>query len=75
MNSEKKVSNLPVVLCKELANVSSVLGVVTQEAFDREAVVLIDVDYLKIIDSNTTKGMMHSVLSVIIFSVLSEHLH
>ena len=46
----KKISNLPLSLCEENANVISVTKM------GGEAAVLLDVDHLKLIDSGTSTG-------------------
>ena len=52
----EKISNLPLSISEDSANVTSVLSQVSTEVFKGEAIILLDVDYLKLLDSNTTKG-------------------
>ena len=52
----KKVSNLPLQLTDDTANVQQVSEMVAEDAFSGETAVLVDVDYLRIPDTANTKG-------------------
>ena len=45
----KKVSNLPICLNDESANIETVSSLVCEEAFHGEPIVLLDLDYLKLL--------------------------
>lgn len=61
----KKISNLPLCLNDESANISSVSILVSVEAFDGDPVVLLDLDYLKLLDSSASKGdLIRSIVVV-----------
>ena len=48
---------------------SSVSDIVSEDAFNGEATVLLDVDHLKTLDSNATKGDTCRPIAIIIISV------
>ena len=55
----KKVSNLPLQLTNDTANVQQVSEMVAEDAFGGEGgetAILVDVDYLRIPDTANTKG-------------------
>ncbi|XP_064404016.1 uncharacterized protein LOC135349419 [Halichondria panicea] len=52
----KKVSNVPIDLSEEIASVPNVSKMVSDELFNGEECVLMDIDYLKIPNTSTTRG-------------------
>jgi hypothetical protein len=52
----EKVSNLPVRLTESKANLNDVCKIVSDEGFEGKEVVLLDVDFLKILDTKAAKG-------------------
>lgn len=60
----KKVSNLPVVLTDATTNVMCVAQMVADDYFNGEDAVLLDIDYLKIPDTPSTKGEESASLSL-----------
>jgi len=52
----KKVSNLPLTINESTANVKSVAGMVAADAFNGEAAVILDNEYLQIPDTANTMG-------------------
>ncbi|XP_019860855.1 PREDICTED: uncharacterized protein LOC109589173 [Amphimedon queenslandica] len=54
----EKVGNFPVRLNEERANIAHVKQVVSQESFKGEEVVIVDVDFLKIPDTSSTRGSL-----------------
>ena len=57
--SWKKVSNLPVVVSEASANVKRVAEIVGEDVFNGDETVLLDIDYLKIPDTPSTRGNHH----------------
>jgi len=52
------VSNLPPTLTDATATVSNVADTVSDEAFEGNSVLLLDADYLKVMDTVSTRGHM-----------------
>ena len=52
----KKVSNLPIELNDSTATVPRVTQMVADAAFGGEDAILLNIDYLKILDTLTTRG-------------------
>ena len=54
----EKISNLPVRLTEDTANVPDISAVVSRDAFDGKEIVLLDFDFLHILDISSTRGML-----------------
>ena len=54
----EKVSNLPLTLTEATATVSNVADTVSDEAFEGNSVLLLDADYLKMMDTANTRGIL-----------------
>ena len=52
----KKISNLPIEVSEEVANIKGVSGIVAKDAFGGEPVILLDNDFLRIPDTPNTTG-------------------
>lgn len=61
----KKVSNVPIDLSEEIASVPNVSKMVSDELFNGEECVLMDIDYLKIPNTSTTRGKKLDVFIVL----------
>lgn len=53
---EKKVSNLLLTICESTANIQSITEMVTADAFNGEATVILDNEYFQIPDTLNTTG-------------------
>ena len=53
---EKKVSNLLLTICESTANIQSIMEMVTADAFNGEATVILDNEYFQIPDTPNTTG-------------------
>ena len=60
----EKVGNFPVRLTEEKANILYVKKVVSEESFKGKDVVIVDVDFLKIPDTSSTRGKFYIYLFV-----------
>ena len=54
----EKVSNLPLTLTEATATVSNVADTVSDEAFEGNSVLLLDADYLKVMGTASTRGIL-----------------
>lgn len=54
----EKVSNLPLTLTEATATVSNVADTVSDEAFEGNSVLLLNADYLKVMDTASTRGIL-----------------
>lgn len=55
-NAWKEVSNLPIQLTNSDATVEGVSQIIADDAFNGKQVTLLDNDYLKILDTASTRG-------------------
>ena len=52
----EKISNLPIRLTENRANLSDVTRIVSEEGFEGKEIVLLDVDFLRILDTKAARG-------------------
>ena len=57
-NGWEKVSNLPLMLTEATATVLNISSCVSEEAFEGNSVVLLGADYLKVLDTPSTRGIV-----------------
>ena len=73
--SWKKVSNLPVVMSEASANVKHVAEMVADDVFNGNDAVLLDIDYLKIPDTSSTRGIIIIIIIISCDCILIAHVH